>query len=336
MQNNKGNIAGTALALAVIAIVIAGVALFVNPAADSSSQLAKVGQGQDKGNKGNNSSGSVWADLQAKGLQGEHFTLNIHGKKDTFNKSDCTVEPDPITGEYSNNIFIPSNSDSAVKNQIIMTSGNAKGKWATGGDTTYGVRDGCTAPFDGDAAELTLPPNDKGYYVVARVLGKPTNNPEISLEGDLVFVEDETGNDLLVLGLVTDDGFETPTQTLSRTKGKVKAVDITGLFEWSGSVCYFDTTNYCYNDFDEYTCTDRSTCCTDTNLDGVYDECVDPLLDDEGVEYCASGDASLLTVGCQDYLNEWVFNIGDFVGYMWDAYTGGDFKLVNIRFYAVK
>jgi hypothetical protein len=280
------------------------------------------------------SSGSVWADLKARGLQGEHYTLNIHGKKSDFSKSDCTVAPDPITGQYSNNIFVPSYSGTADRNQIIMTSGNAKGKWAST-NPVYGVRDACTAPFDGDAAELVLPANEKGYYVTARVLGKPTDNPLINLTGSLLLVQDENGNDLLVLGLVTDNGFEMPNGTLSRQTGKVKAVDITGLFNWSGSVCYLSTQNYCYDSQSQYICTDRQICCTDSDLDGVYEFCTDPTVALDGTNSCPVG-SSLLSVGCLDYINEWVFNIGDLVKYMWDTYTDGNFKLANIRFYPVR
>ncbi len=287
------------------------------------------------GKTGSTDSGSVWAALKAKGLQGEHYTLNIHGKKSDFNKQDCTVSPDPVTGEYSNNVFVPSYSSDAVKNQIIMVSGNAKGKWASLGQV-YGVRDACTAPFDGDAAELVLPPNEKGYYVTARVLGKPTDNPQLTLAGDLLWVQDENGNDLLVLGLVTDNGFQTPSGTYSRTAGKVKAVDITGLFEWNGSVCYLSPENYCYDAAGQYTCSNRNVCCQDADGNGIYDTCTDPAIDaTTGAATCDAG-FQMLTAGCRDYVNEWVFNIGDFVGYMWETYTDGNFKLANIRFYPVR
>jgi hypothetical protein len=278
--------------------------------------------------KSTNTSGSVWEDLKAKGLQGTHYTLNIHGKNDSFGKQDCTATS-------SNSIFIPSNGDPSDNNQILMTSGNAKGKWAES-SPSYGVRDTCTAPFDGDAAELTLPPNPngKGYYVTTRVLGKPTNNPELSITGELVFVKDELGNDLLVLGLVTDNGFETPTQTITRTKGKVTSVDITGLFEWSGQVCYFEPENYCYDDAQNYLCTDTQLCCLDTDLNGTYDVCADPTVSTDGSLSCLVG--SLTDLACKDYVNEWVFNIGDLVGYMWDLDPQGDLKLVNIRFYPVQ
>jgi hypothetical protein len=281
------------------------------------------------------SSGSVWEDLKAKGLQGFHYTLNVHGKGETFKKQDCTVVPDPVTGEYSNNIFIPSNGEPTDNNQVLMTSGSAKGKWASTG-VVYGVRDACTAPFDGDAAELTLPPNPngKGYYVTARVLGKPTENPELTLSGELVFVKDEQGNDLLVLGLVTDNGFTTPTQTITRTKGKVSALDVTGLFEWSGQVCYFDGANYCYDEAQTYLCTDTELCCVDFDADGITDSCVDPVVNTDGTLSCTLG--SLTDLACRDYVNEWVFNIGDLVGYMWDLDAQGDFKLANFRFYPVQ
>jgi hypothetical protein len=318
-----------AMVVAIAALVVAGVSLQKSVSTSEStgeaiSDILKAIRGQDKKDPG-----SVWEDLYKKcGIKGgEHLTLNIHGKKSTFNKQDCTAAP----GDYGNNIFVPSESDPDDKNQIIMISGKAKGKWASTADTTYGVRDTCTAPFDGDAAEVVIPPNQGGYCVFARVLGKPTDDPELTLEGSLLWVEDKNGNDLLLLGLVDENGFQTPTQTLTRTKGKVKAVDITGLFEWSGAVCYFNGTNYCYDDLGQNQCSQRQVCCSDNDLDGIYDVCEEPLEDEFGVAYCATG--TLLDVECMEYLDEWVFNIGDFVGYMWDTYTDGNFKLANIRFY---
>lgn len=333
VRSMRGQLAG--LSIVALIAAFAGFAVINQAnstitAMESSSQMAAsaISNKPEKSNAGN-----IWEALKQLGLQGEHYTLNIHGKGDSFNKSDCTTVPN-ADGGYGNNIFIPSNGDSADNNQIIMTSGNAKGKWATTGDTTYGVRDTCTAPFDDDAAELTIPPNQNGYYVTARVLGKPTNDPNLNIEGELLFVQDELGNDLLVLGLVTDNGFETPTQTLTRSKGKTTATDITGLFEWSGQVCYFEATNYCYDDANNYTCTDTQLCCNDTNLDGITDSCTDPVVADDLSLSCYVG--TLTNLACQDYLNEWVFNIGDLVGYMWNLDAQGDFKLANIRFYPVQ
>ena len=306
---------------AISTFVILSVVLILGAAKSS---IAGKPQGEDN-------SGSVWEVLQAEGLSGEHHTLNIHGKKSDFNKQDCTAEPDPITGEYGNNIFMPSNSGE-TSNQILIVSGKGRGS-KKDLISAYGVRDACTNKFDGDAAEVILPPNDKGYFVVARVLGKPTDDPSLTLqEGELKFVEDENGNDLLVLGLVTETGWETPTKTLTRTKGKVTAVDMTGLFLWSGSVCYFDTTNYCP---EAGSCTDNQFCCIDNDSDGYYDDCYEAT-EVEIYNSICDGEYDLMTLGCQEYLDTWVFNIGDFVGAMWEMYADGNFKLANIRFYPVK
>ena len=283
--------------------------------------------------QGENNSGSVWEVLQAQGLSGDHYTLNIHGKKSDFNKQDCTSEPDPVTGEYGNNIFMPSNSDD-TSNRILIVSGQGKGS-KKDLISAYGVRDTCTNEFDGDAAEVVLPPNDKGYFVVARVLGKPTDNPYLTFkDGDLMFVEDEFGNDLLVFGLVTNGTWQTSEVELTRTKGKTSAADITGLFLWSGSVCYFDPANYC-TDADPCDTT-KQLCCIDTDSDGYYEDCTDPVADALGNLTCAGESYVLETLGCQVYEDKWVFNIGDYVGAEWDTYADGNFKLVNIRFYPVK
>ena len=306
---------------AISTFVVLSVVLILGAAKSS---IAGKPQGEDN-------SGSVWEVLQAEGLSGEHHTLNIHGKKSDFNKQDCTAEPDPITGEYGNNIFMPSNSGVTL-NQILIVSGKGKGS-KKDLISAYGVRDTCTNEFDGDAAEVILPPNDKGYFVVARVLGKPTDDPSLTIEnGELMFVEDESGNDLLVLGLVTGTGWETPSVKLTRTKGKVTAVDMTGLFLWSGDVCYLDSTYYCTV---EDPCIEKQFCCEEYDSDGYcvkYYEATDTEI---AGNLCADQTA-LITLECQEYLDTWVFNIGDFVGAMWEMYADGNFKLVDIRFYPVK
>ena len=308
---------------AITTFVVLSVVLILGPA---KSGIAGKHQGEDN-------SGSVWEVLQAQGLGGDHYTLNIHGKKSDFNKQDCTSEPDPITGEFGNNIFMPSNSGGTL-NKIVIVSGKGKGS-KKDLISAYGVRDTCTNEFDGDAAEVVLPPNDKGYFVVARVLGKPTDNPHLRFEnGALMFVEDELGNDLWVLGLVTSTGWQRPNVDLTRTKGKTTAVDITGLFLWSGSVCYFDPDNYCT--VADPCDTTKQLCCIDSDGNGYYEDCTDPVDDGFGNLTCADVDYVLMTLGCQVYDEKWVFNIGDYVGAEWDTYADGNFKLVNIRFYPVK
>ena len=248
---------------------------------------------------------------------GEHYTLNIHGKKLDFQCPEPGIDEngDPV---YGGSIFIPEDGQGI---QIIMESGSSKGKKAAT-LTEFGAKDPCTADFDGDAAVVQLPPNDKGYRVYGRPLAKPTGEPSLSVMPELSAVEDELGNDLIYLGLVTDNGFETAFATFTRRKGKSKAIDITGLFEWSGDVCYFDT-SLC-DPVDE--CTQSTICCTDADLDGVFESC-EPQVD--GI--CLVGTPT--DAFCKTFTAEWVFSIADFVRYLWDSENSG-LKLLQVRFYA--
>jgi len=44
------------------------------------------------------------------------------------------------------------------------------------------------------------------------------------------------------------------------------------------------------------------------------------------------GDCTILTTYCNKYENEWVFNIADFVTYLWNTENNG-VKLLQVRFY---
>ena len=248
---------------------------------------------------------------------GEHYNLNIIGKKAEFT---CPEQEYDELGNpvYGNVVFVPENGEDI---QILMQSG--KGKKAAAIPTLQ-VIDPCTSAFDGNEAVLQLPKNDAGYDVYARPLAKPTDNPDMNITPDLIAVEDEAGNDLLYLGLVTDRGFETPYVSFTRKKGKSKAVDITGLFEWTGDVCYF-TEDYCDPDLgcDET----MELCCTDADMDGIYETCVPKEVDVE----CPEGTVQV-TAFCNSYTDEWVFNIGDFVTYLWEIENNG-LKLLQVRFY---
>lgn len=251
---------------------------------------------------------------------GEHYNLNIHGKKGDFTCPDVQLDEygNPV---YGNSIFVPEDGRGI---EIMMESGSGKGK-RTETITELQAIDPCTKPFDNDAAVVQLPPNAKGYRVYARALAKPTDNPWMTVTPSLVGVEDEYGNDLIYLGMVTSDGFTTPYETFTRSKGKSKAVPITGLFEWTGDVCYFSD-GYCL----DAECTLTSLCCTDVDMDGVFESC-EPKGD---LLLCPDGTVDT-TAYCRSYDNEWVFNIGDFVTYLWDLENNG-LKLLQIRFYPVK
>ncbi len=242
---------------------------------------------------------------------GDHYNLNILGKKDGFA---CEQAYDPIGNPvYGNVVFVPLNGNNI---QILMQSG--KGTTIS----TLQVIDPCTSSIDGSPAVVQIPNNDKGYRVYARALAKPTNNPTIQITPQLVGVQDEFGNDLVYLGLVTSNGFQTADGTFTRKKGKSTAVDITGMFEWSGSICYF-TSSYCTD-----SCTTTSLCCVPGATAGTYDSCVPK------VDLCPLGTVEL-TAYCRTYTDEWVFNIGDFVTYLWGI-TNNGVKNLQVRFYPVQ
>jgi len=245
---------------------------------------------------------------------GAHHNLNIHGKKLDFTCDSMVPEED---GYFGGSIFVPI---SGTDIEIVMQSGK-KGPKNAPSITDLEVVDPC-ASFDGDPAVIMLPKNEFGYDVYARVLGKPTGDPTITIrDPELLMVQDENGNDLLWLGLITDNGFMTTSESFTRTKGKSTARDITGLFLWNGDVCYLVEPVGPY-DFSEV------KCCIDNDVpaDGVYDECTDPT-----AGLCPLG-YDPVTTYCIIYTNTWVFNIGDFVDYLWKADNDG-VKLLQIRFY---
>ncbi|MGA1845274.1 MAG: hypothetical protein ACMUIS_11990 [bacterium] len=249
---------------------------------------------------------------------GPHYNLNIIGKKAGFT---CPgPEIDPMTGDpvYGNVIFIPEDGEGI---EIFMESGKGKKAEAI---TSLQVVDPC-AGFDGDGAIVQLPKNEAGYRVYARALGKPTNSPTIVTSPALIAVEDEIGSDLIYLGLVSEGGFTTPSASFTRNKGKSKATDITGLFEWSGTVCYLSAPDGAY----AYT---EERCCIDYDGDGTYDECTEAATDQiTGEPSCPVG-YTAVTLYCTQYTNEWVFNIGAFVTYLWHTDNKG-VNLLQVRFY---
>jgi len=261
---------------------------------------------------------SLAANVNPNGFpSGEHFNLNINGKKDAFSCPDVELDEfgNPV---YGNVVYVPETGEGI---KIYMESGKGKKAAAV---SELQVTDPCSG-FDGDGAVLKLPKNEAGYRVYARALAKPTDNPDITISPELVAVEDESGNDLVYLGLVTDNGFETPTVSFSRKKGKSKAVDISGLFAWSGSVCYFSEPDGGYQ-------STLDLCCLDADFDGVWEECVEPAVDPlTDLAGCGEGYATM-TAFCSEYTDEWVFNVGDFVTYLWNASNNG-VKLLQVRFY---
>jgi hypothetical protein len=114
-------------------------------------------------------------------------------------------------------------------------------------------------------------------------------------------------------GIVYQDGIFTRTsETFVRSKGKSTAIDITDMFMWSGMICFDAACD---------TCT-ATTFCRDAN----------GILTPKGVDPCPLGSTEV-TLYCQVYeIPTWVFNIGDFVNYLWAANNSG-LKLLQVRFY---
>jgi len=260
---------------------------------------------------------------------GDHYNLNIIGKKDGFTCPAALCDLLDLTC-VPNVIYIPADNDPATDPvEILMVSGK-KGSAKTAGITGFAVTDWCTQAFDGNGAVVQLPPNENGYRVYARALAKPTYNPNLAILGNTVdFVEDDDGNLLYYLGSFTKNCVATPGEqncVYTRTKGHSVATDISPLFEYTGDVCYFDPTGYCNPLVD---CPATPLCCDNigTSEAPVYRNCTikDPLVDCTNVE---------VTGYCKDYSTnpQWVFNVGDLVGYLWSMDNNG-LKLLQVRFY---
>ena len=223
---------------------------------------------------------------------GPHFNLNLIGKKSNFTcpqpQYEWTITSGDLIGQvvvaeecpagytctqgpqvYGNVIFMPRPDElnAADPISILMESG-AKGPKGNPTLTELQVTDWCTQSFPddggsapplGDGAALRLPADRDGYAVYARILGKPGENggPTFDFTSrELVLVEDEFGNDLLALGLVTETGVFSPLlepltrySTSSKGKGALKATNISQLFEYSGDACSINDQAFFCPDF---------------------------------------------------------------------------------------
>jgi len=271
---------------------------------------------------------------------GDHFNLNIHGKK-----ADYVGDPTP----GGSSVFILEYGNSTI--QYITNKKAAL-------DTLY-VLDPLAEAFDGDAAQVQLPYEAEGYYVFGRILGKP-NNGTTKTESNIILYPnsvvaacndtDPTNPDfpyytecpddpLLALGLIVGpnlytaepEGYVRFDPAVTKGKGKSKATDITDLFTYTGWVV---------NDV------------LDANLDGVIDINDVPLGDydgdmltpdnrdynNDGVEDDLDVEAWLTDMelaGMAWYFeNEWILNIADLV-ITEQGLTNDGTKLLQIRFYPV-
>lgn len=269
---------------------------------------------------------------------GEHFNLNIHGKKSDYN---C----DPSSGGKS--IFVPEWGTS-----IIEFVSNKKSSL-----TELVALDRCAEQFDEDPAQVQLPNEDEGYWVFARILAKPNNGPDKEPSQVILYprpdllqlCNDDNGTGTVIdgfdqftscsdsnidgvmpLGLITnggafkqtEQGLERFDDTATKGKGKSKAVDITPMFVWSGYVC--EATLDIAEPFGEITLADVEA---DPILLALYDTDLSGTIND--VEFQA-----FLEAECTFADEQWVFGLADLVVYGMEYENKGS-KLVQIRFYPV-
>lgn len=240
---------------------------------------------------------------------GEHYNLNIHGKKDGYQ---CNETPG------GNSVFVPEYGDAEI--QLVQNRKSSV-------DGLY-VHDPCSFSANNDPAIVQLESGE--YQVYARILAKPKKDTEQrsvvfypklvdacnenassnATFGDFINCTDDS---LIGLGIVTKDGaFTQDMQSFERRKGKSKAVEITDMFRWSGYAC---NETYDIDGDGEITINDT----TDLNGDNVTDE---------------TDLALYLDMNCVEFSNAWIYDIADLVIYGWD-YKNTGAKLVQVRFYPI-
>ncbi len=276
---------------------------------------------------------------------GPHFNLNIHGKKASF-------IGDPTPG--GNSVFILEYGESKIQ---YVTNKKAS-------VTELYVLDPLAQPFDDDPAKIQLPWEPEGYYVFARILGKPSNGQgQLAPVSNIILYSNEVvaawndtdpanpdfpgytgdpddpllpGDPLLALGVIFGGNLYVPNtatetyerfdpDTTTKGKGKSKATDITQLFTYTGWVV--DSR-------------------LDTNgpagvPDGVIDEydvpsdyTGDGFITADDIEPWLQAMAALDPPMAWYYDDEWILNIADLVITEQGLVNDGT-KLLQVRFYPV-
>ena len=283
---------------------------------------------------------------------GDHYNLNIHGKKAGY-------VGDPTPGGKS--VFILEYNTPEYPVSTIQYVTNKKAS-----QETLTVLDPLAEPFDADPAKVQLPYEADGYYVFGRILGKP-NNGNIEPVSSIILYQNEIvaacndtdpanpdfpdytecpDDSLLALGLIVGPNlYDAEPQSYVRFdtaatkgKGKSKATDITRLFTYTGWVIdarldtsgpegvpdgVIDIYDIPAGDYDGDPLTEPNR---DYNNDGSVDE-ID-------VEAWLTDMASLESPMAWYFDAEWILNIADLVITEQGLVNDGT-KLMQIRFYPV-
>ena len=283
---------------------------------------------------------------------GPHYNLNIHFK-------DWEVCP-PDLEDGGHSIFFPMNETATI--QYVSNKKSSV--------TDLIALDACgidgLAKVQLPAVPNNVPSEERGYFVFARILGKPNNgkdckngvcpstvildpavvfqacndNPTEPIEGFGNFT-DVTDCDL-ALGLILDgsvyratpETYERFVPGTTQKRGKSKATDITSLFTWTGWV-YDASLDSLTVDTDGDTIPDSG--------DGVINEEDVPLSYDgadgslpngtiEPTEF-AIWQSDMEAAGLAWYFEDrWILDIADLVFANQDVYSDGG-KLLQVRFY---
>ena len=243
---------------------------------------------------------------------GEHETLNIHGKNESF----VCEEP----AEPGNVVNIPE-------------YGSANITYVSGKKVNIDhlmVFDSCGDSFDGDPAEVWLPYWPDGYWVFARALGKPAKGDpaEEGYDPRRIIIENddlsptayylsenvsEPGDleEIIPLGLITQNGAYSVNSTdevginlvrfdsepEGKGRGKTQGKNITDMFMWTGWVFHPDLDVNSDNVVDE-TDVIADNCTGDTDHDGSISPTElqawkDAYIPNPGVGYDANGDGDI-------------------------------------------
>ena len=263
---------------------------------------------------------------------GAHWNLNIHGK----DPGKFTADP---TATGGSSVFVDLRGDSTLTLRSDNTSAVAE----------LTALDPYAEVFDGDPAVVQIPYEAQGYYVFAAIRGKPNNGKDGGGSSVIMipntvpraseYVADPTNPDaLMLLGLVTTNGVYELTEaglvrfasTTAKGKGKQQAVDITGLFMWTGWVvsATLDTSGPAGVPDGLIDAYDVPISYDDVLNGGNGNGVIDAA--ELGAWLTDMAEAGLATW----HVNEWIFNIADVVEQDTTISNDGT-KLLKLRFYPV-